>query len=138
GVWKLKDWPPLHDFALVFPELHKSFMQCVPYPELTRLDGVFNLASHSPYNMISPDLGPKMYNACETAPDDQHQGSTKLHGDLTDAVNIMLWAAKNADGTPGCALWHIFPATALAFFRNFLIEVCGFTGPGDPIHSQLI
>ena len=129
-------------------------MQCVPYPDLTRSDGVFNLASHSPYNTISPDLGkflpltvsppltlftgPKMYNACETAPDDQHQGSTKLHGDLTDAVNIMLWAAKNADGTPGCALWHIFPATALAFLRKFLIEVCGFTGPGDPIHSQLI
>jgi hypothetical protein len=79
-----------------------------------------------------------MYNACETAPDDQHQGSTKLHADLTDAVNIMLWAAKDADGNPGCALWHIFPATALAFLRKFLTEVCGFKGPGDPVHSQLI
>jgi len=31
-------------------------MQCVPYPDLTRSDGVFNLAAHSPYNAISPDL----------------------------------------------------------------------------------
>jgi hypothetical protein len=74
-------------------------MQCVPYPDLTRSDGVFNLASHSPYNTISPDLGkflpltvsppltlftgPKMYNACETAPDDQHQGTTSSLDSIT-------------------------------------------------------
>ena len=79
-----------------------------------------------------------MYNACETAPDDQHQGSTKLHADLTDAMNIMLWAAKDADGKPRCVLWHIFPAMALAFLWKFLIEVCSFKGPGNPVHSQLI
>ena len=82
-------------------------------------------------------IGPKMYNATETAPDDQH-GSTKLHKDLTDAVNIMLWAAKSEDGQPGCALWHIFPPSASFLLRKFLIDDCGFTGPGDPIHSQTI
>jgi JmjC domain, hydroxylase len=39
---------------------------------------------------------------------------------------------------PGCVLWHIFPTMVLAFLRNFLIEVCGFKGPGNPVHSQLI
>jgi len=50
----------------------------------------------------------------------------------------MLWAAKCKDGQPGYALWHIFPATAAALLRKFLIEDCGFVGPGDPVHSQLL
>jgi len=55
--------------------------------------------------------------------------------DITDAVNVMLWAAEK-DGEPGYALWHIFPASASQRLRKFLRDAVGFTGLGDPIHSQ--
>jgi hypothetical protein len=79
-----------------------------------------------------------MYNAYGTMQDDTHHGSTRLHMDLTDAVNIMLWAAPLPDGKPGCALWHIFPAEASSSLRTFMRNDLSFDQPGDPIHSQSI
>lgn len=79
-----------------------------------------------------------MYNATWTIVDDHHHASTVLHMDLTDAVNLMVWAAKGPDGKPGYALWHIFPPGSVQYLRKFLVEVVGFTGPGDAIHSQQI
>jgi JmjC domain, hydroxylase len=76
-----------------------------------------------------------MYNAYASQQDDGHHGSTNLHMDITDAVNIMLWAAEK-DGNAGYALWHIFPASSSPTLRKFLRDVAGFTDPGDPIHSQ--
>lgn len=87
--------------------------------------------------LISP-TGPKLYKATATIQDNQHNGSTKLHKDLTDAVNIMTWSAKFPDGTPGDALWHIYTAMAAPILSSFLRVHAGFTGPGDAIHSQTI
>lgn len=64
--------------------------------------------------------------------------STKLHMDLTDAVNLMVWAGKGRDGQPGYALWHIFDASATSLLRQYIYEKLGFEGPGDPIHSQTV
>jgi hypothetical protein len=75
-----------------------------------------------------------MYNASGS---NGHHGSTALHMDVTDAVNIMVWAASCSDGSAGYALWHIFPAAASDILRQFLREQ-GFIGAGDPIHSQSI
>jgi hypothetical protein len=83
-------------------------------------------------------VGPKMYNAFGTLQDDTHHGSTRLHMDLTDAVNIMLWAAPCPDGSPGCALWHIFPADASSSIRVFMKDDNAFSKSGDPIHSQTV
>lgn len=83
-------------------------------------------------------IGPKMYNAEATLQDDAHQGSTFLHLDMTDAVNVMIWAATFPDGRPGYAVWHIFPRDASPIVRQFLREEVGFEGEGDPIHSQMI
>jgi hypothetical protein len=130
-------------------------MQCVPYRDLSGLDGVYNCASHNPHNGISPDLGecalplglcchstvsvgPKMYIAYATTPDNQHRGSTRLHMDITDAVNINMWSAKSQANQPGYALWHLFLASDAPILRKFLVEECSFTGHGDPIHSQII
>jgi hypothetical protein len=77
-----------------------------------------------------------MYNAFATLQDDDHHGSTRLHMDLTDAVNIMLWAAPLPDGNPGCALWHVFPVDASTSIRTVMKNDGSFNGPGDPIHSQ--
>jgi lysine-specific demethylase 3 len=64
--------------------------------------------------------------------------STRLHMDLTDAVNLMVWSGKGGDGQPGYALWHIFDATATPLLRKYICEKLGFEGPGDPIHSQTV
>jgi hypothetical protein len=86
--------------------------------------------------MLFPIVGPKMYNANRSKPGNQHCGSTNLHMDLTDAVNVMVWAAQK-DGSPGYAVWHIFTSAVSDTLRKFLREE-GSTGPGDPIHSQTV
>jgi lysine-specific demethylase 3 len=68
--------------------------------------------------------------------DNHHNGSTRLHKDLTDAVNIMTWSAPFPDGTPGDALWHIFPPWTAEILSSFLRAKTGFTKPGDIIHWQ--
>jgi hypothetical protein len=81
--------------------------------------------------------GPKMYNADGSVQDENHHGSTKLHMDVTDALNVMTWTADLPDGSPGYAIWHIFLAIHVPILRQFLREE-GFIGPGDSIHSQYI
>ncbi|KAL6299902.1 hypothetical protein BKA93DRAFT_741529 [Sparassis latifolia] len=135
SILKLKDWPPQTNFNAEFPELFKAFTDAVPIPDMARLDGVMNLAAHFPHNGIAPDLGPKMYNAYGSPQDSHHHGSTKLHIDITDAVNIMLWAMDGISGRPGHAVWHLFKAESAPLIRKFLLDA-GISGVGDPIHSQ--
>jgi lysine-specific demethylase 3 len=70
--------------------------------------------------------------------DDSHHGSTKLHMDLTDAQNIMLFAAPFSDDEPGHALWHLFRPEDASIIREFARVELGFQGPDDAIHSQMI
>jgi JmjC domain, hydroxylase len=70
--------------------------------------------------------------------DDRHSGSTRLHMDITQALNVMFWAANLPDGQIGYAVWHIFRASDASKVREFLRKHAGFKGPGDPIHSQTI
>jgi hypothetical protein len=80
-----------------------------------------------------------MYNCTGSDHVDDPNGSTKLHMDLTDAVNVMLWAGQCSDGTPGYALWDIFPASASDIVRQFLQELgFGDVTMGDIIHSQSV
>ncbi|KAF7969063.1 hypothetical protein HWV62_28411 [Athelia sp. TMB] len=110
-TWKLKDWPPNALFRTTFAHLFGAFMGALPCPDMCRSDGIENLAAHMPSNIgPMPDLGPKAYVAQGTKQDDEHSGSTVLHMDLTSAVNVMIWCADLAPGTPGYAVWHIFPA----------------------------
>jgi hypothetical protein len=79
-----------------------------------------------------------MYIVYKTRPDNNHHGLTKLHMDITDTVNLMLWAADSSDGKAGYALWHIFPASASSILCKFLMEEQGAMGSGDLIHSQAV
>lgn len=56
-VWKLKDWPPSTDFKSAFPELYDDFARAVPIPSYCRRDGVLNISSHFPQDVVAPDLG---------------------------------------------------------------------------------
>jgi len=79
-----------------------------------------------------------MYNALGDSQNHLHQGSTRLHLDVTGAVNIMLYAADLPDGSPGGALWHIFAPEVASALREFMRTEpeIAYDGPGDPIHDQ--
>lgn len=149
---KLKDWPPGDDFAEILPTRFADLMTGLPMPEYTLRTGNLNIASCLPKMFVPPDLGPKMYNAYGSAlhPD---KGTTNLHLDISDAVNIMVYVGvpQDSDSKPqlvatqkaialgGCdyltrarcqtpdvlpgALWHIFPARDADKIRDLLNRV---------------
>ncbi|XP_017117375.1 lysine-specific demethylase 3A [Drosophila elegans] len=149
---KLKDWPPGDDFAEILPTRFADLMKGLPMPEYTLRTGNLNIASCLPKMFVPPDLGPKMYNAYGSAlhPD---KGTTNLHLDISDAVNIMVYVGIPQDGDTkpqlaatqkaialgGCdyitrarcqspdvlpgALWHIFPARDADKIRDLLNRV---------------
>ncbi|KAG9310629.1 hypothetical protein JVU11DRAFT_9197 [Chiua virens] len=123
AIHKLKDWPPTEHFRDVFPKLYEAFLEGLPFRDLTRPDGVLNFAAYFPENSLAPDLGPKMYVAHASLQDDEHHGSTRLHFDVADAINVMTWAESQPDGSPGSALWHIFPACTAPVVRRFLTTI---------------
>lgn len=87
------------------------------------------------YEVLPP--GPKLYSALESLLDDKHHGSTRLHLDLADAVNIMTYAGLAANGLPGYATWHIFKADDVEKLREYL-STKHAEGDilGDLIHNQ--
>lgn len=78
-----------------------------------------------------------MYTAFAAREDVDGRGSTRLHMDMADAVNLMLYASPMADGSPGCAVWDLYAqddADKLrAFLKKRFDQTHRFT---DPIHSQ--
>ena len=78
-------------------------------------------------------LGPKVYFALATTQDDNHHGSTRLHCDLTDAVNVCVFAAQQSDGLPGGAQWDIFSPHDTEQLRKVLKE---HDDHEDPILAQ--
>lgn len=61
-----------------------------------------------------------MYFALATKQDDGHHGSTRLHCDLTDAVNVCVFAAQQSDGSPGGARWDTFSPEDTTRLRKVL------------------
>ena len=149
---KLKDWPPEDDFAQYFPERFADLMKHLPMWDYTSRGGRYNLASFMPDFFLQPDLGPKMYIAYGS-PLYPEYGSTNLHMDMSDAVNLMVYVGIPEDGNSedtvreglkavdeaGCdiamknrirsegirvgALWHIFHPRDADKIRDFLNKV---------------
>ena len=95
-ILKLKDWPPTEDFSEMMPQRFQDLMNGLPLPEYTHRNGVYNLASRLPEFFVKPDLGPKMYNAYGTSLTPSI-GSTNLHLDMSDAVNVMVYVGIPVD-----------------------------------------
>nr|XP_040029144.1 lysine-specific demethylase 3B isoform X1 [Gasterosteus aculeatus aculeatus] len=102
-VLKLKDWPPGEDFRDMMPTRFDDLMDNLPLPEYTKRDGRLNLAARLPNFFVRPDLGPKMYNAYGlTSSEDRKVGTTNLHLDVSDAVNVMVYVGiPLIEGDPG-------------------------------------
>ncbi|XP_037875429.1 probable JmjC domain-containing histone demethylation protein 2C isoform X2 [Bombyx mori] len=142
-VLKLKDWPPGEDFAELLPARFDDLMRALPLSEYTSRNGKLNLAARLPECFVRPDLGPKMYTAYGGA-----GGTTNLHLDVSDAVNVMVHASAPADAPerareaaraaeeagvdvlsrrrarlkPPAALWHIYAAKDADKIRDFLVR----------------
>lgn len=93
---KLKDWPPGEDFADILPTRYADIVSSLPLCDYTKREGKFNLASRLPECFVKPDLGPKMYNAYGSA-SNPTKGTTNLHLDISDAVNIMVYVGVPSD-----------------------------------------
>ena len=59
-----------------------------------------------------------MYNAFASTFDETHAGSTRLHLDMSDAVNLLVHATNASDGSAGYALWHIFAPEDTCHIRS--------------------
>ena len=97
-----------------------------------------------------------MYNSLASSQELGSKGSTRLHMDMADALNVMLYASKCKDGTEGYAVWDLFRAEDSDALRGFLRKkfgqpksggqgITGIGGGGsgggvviahDPIHGQ--
>ncbi|XP_046705356.1 lysine-specific demethylase 3B isoform X2 [Silurus meridionalis] len=160
-VLKLKDWPPGEDFRDMMPTRFDDLMENLPLPEYTKRDGRLNLASRLPNFFVRPDLGPKMYNAYGLiSTEDRKVGTTNLHLDVSDAVNVMVYVGipegnddheKEVSITieegdvdemtkrrvyegkekPG-ALWHIYAAKDAEKIRELLRKVGEEQGQENP------
>ncbi|KAK4491927.1 hypothetical protein RD792_002709 [Penstemon davidsonii] len=95
---KLKDWPPSDKFDDLLPRHCDEFIRALPFQEYTDpRAGLLNLAVKLPKNTIKPDLGPKTYIAYGIAQElGRGDSVTKLHCDLSDAVNILTHTAEVA------------------------------------------
>jgi [histone H3]-dimethyl-L-lysine9 demethylase len=78
-----------------------------------------------------------MYNAMASSDTPGTKGSTRLHMDMADAVNVMLYCAPTPDGKPGGALWDIYDASDAGKIRDFLKGKFKGMFQNDPIHSQM-
>ncbi|POW00100.1 hypothetical protein PSTT_13397 [Puccinia striiformis] len=121
-VWKLRDWPPEADFQNQFPELFADFEQAIPIPDITTRFGIRNVAGHFPTNANVPRYveGPKMYIAMKNSDQVGSRGSTVLHMDVADAINIQTYAS--IEDNEGCALWHLYHAKDSETLRRFLYD----------------
>nr|AAT81741.1 jmjC domain containing protein [Oryza sativa Japonica Group] len=93
---KLKDWPPSSMFDQRLPRHGAEFITALPFPEYTDPRyGPLNLAVRLPAGVLKPDLGPKTYIAYGCYEElGRGDSVTKLHCDMSDAVNILMHTAE--------------------------------------------
>ncbi|KDQ33666.1 hypothetical protein PLEOSDRAFT_1023267, partial [Pleurotus ostreatus PC15] len=119
----MQDYPQDMLFKNKSTLLARDFKSALPVQMYTDEDGPLNLAAMYPLEYeCKPDIGPKIYATTASG----HNGSTHLHMDMTDAINIM---------ASGRALWHIFRSDDADAIRQVLKPYCD---PTDPINSHQI
>ncbi|XP_057961543.1 lysine-specific demethylase JMJ26 isoform X2 [Malania oleifera] len=93
---KLKDWPPSDRFEDLLQRHCDEFISALPFQEYTDpRAGILNVAVKLPLGILKPDLGPKTYIAYGIAEElGRGDSVTKLHCDMSDAVNILTHTAE--------------------------------------------
>ncbi|XP_057998314.1 lysine-specific demethylase JMJ26-like [Hevea brasiliensis] len=95
---KLKDWPPSDKFEDLLPRHCDEFISALPFQEYSDPKaGILNLAVKFPPDLLKPDMGPKTYIAYGTTEElGRGDSVTKLHCDMSNAVNILTHTAEVA------------------------------------------
>ncbi|CRK93013.1 CLUMA_CG006571, isoform A [Clunio marinus] len=93
---KLKDWPPDSDFKNIMPSRFNDIMKNLPLNAYTNRTGDLNIVKYLPNCFLHPDLGPKGYFAYGS-PFFLKEGTTNLHLDVSDAVNVMCYVGFPRD-----------------------------------------
>ncbi|KAJ4972653.1 hypothetical protein NE237_005827 [Protea cynaroides] len=104
-ILKLKDWPPSEFFKQRLPRHDAEFVSALPFKEYTHPNlGILNVAGKLPKKSLKPDLGPKTYIAYGF-PEELGRGDsvTKLHCDMSDAVNVLTHTADVVPSNIQCA-----------------------------------
>ncbi|KAJ3411283.1 hypothetical protein HDV05_002429 [Chytridiales sp. JEL 0842] len=144
-VWKLPDWPTTTDFETKFPLHFADFYKMVPFAKYTARNGSLNIAARLDEIYLPPDLGPKMYIAYGSSDDAGPRGfgTTPMHLDMADAVNIMMYSssspATSFENAKPAAIWHIYPYEALPRIHAFLQKLSAERNEPlsvNPIHDQ--
>ncbi|KAH1116168.1 hypothetical protein GLYMA_17G010600v4 [Glycine max] len=93
---KLKDWPPSDKFEDLLPRHCDEFIRSLPFQEYSDpRTGILNLAVKLPAHVLKPDMGPKTYIAYGIKEElGRGDSVTKLHCDMSDAVNILTHTAE--------------------------------------------
>ena len=164
---KLRDFPRDRGFRDVLPDHFDDLMRALPYGAYTRTDGHYNLAAYLPDGAVPPDLGPKCYCAYGKVGADAAAGmagagagatarptppgTTCLHADMADAVNVLVHvetagsgASDSADAVCGHtlgpddgAVWHIFSQDDTRLLHAALPAIVRARGRRDGIKPML-